>query len=132
MSTLSDILNGSTGKIKKVSYNWNCCFIQGKFIKINHIASWTWQKYKWNYYICFIDKHDKKIQCSFLQTGKKRKKLYIIVIKTYLMRWKIKKYFHFKNQQFKFEDLHVMSLNTIYNLNLFTILITCYLRIFYF
>ena len=46
------------------------------------------------------------------------------------MRWKIKKYFHFKNQQFKFEDLHVMSLNTIYNLNLFTILITCYFRPF--
>ena len=60
-----------------------------------------------------------------------KKKLCIIVAKIYLMRWRIEEYFRFKNQQFNFEDLRVMSLNSIRNLNLFATLAVGYLGIFY-
>ena len=52
-----------------------------------------------------------------IQEISQKKKLCIIVTKVYLMRWRIEEYFHFKNQQFNFEDLRVMSLNSIHNLN---------------
>ncbi len=60
-----------------------------------------------------------------------KKKLCIIVTKIYLMRWRIEEYFRFKNQQFNFEDLRVMSLNSIRNLNFFATLAVGYLGIFY-
>ena len=60
-----------------------------------------------------------------------KKKLCIIVTKIYLMRWRIEEYFRFKNQQFNFEDLRVMSLNSIRNLNFFATLVVGYLGIFY-
>ncbi len=60
-----------------------------------------------------------------------KKKLCIIVTKVYLMRWRIEEYFRFKNQQFNFEDLRVMSLNSIRNLNFFATLAVGYLGIFY-
>ncbi len=47
------------------------------------------------------------------------------------MRLRIEKYFRFKNQQFNFEDLRVMSLNPIHNLDLFATLAVGYLGIFY-
>jgi len=52
-----------------------------------------------------------------IQKIQQKKKLCIIVAKIYLMRWRIEEYFRFKNQQFNFEDLRVMSLNSIRNLN---------------
>ena len=60
-----------------------------------------------------------------------KKKLCIIVTKVYLMRWRIEEYFRFKNQQFNFEDLRVMSLNSIRNLDFFATLAVGYLGIFY-
>ncbi|MFG6329051.1 MAG: hypothetical protein K1W06_06175 [Lachnospiraceae bacterium] len=47
------------------------------------------------------------------------------------MRWRIEEYFKFKKQQFKLEDLRVMSLNSICNLDLFATLAVGYLGIFY-
>jgi len=47
------------------------------------------------------------------------------------MRWRIEEYFKFKNQQFEFEDLRVISLNSIRGLNLFATLVVGYLGIFY-
>lgn len=47
------------------------------------------------------------------------------------MRWRIEEYFRFKKQQFNFEDLRVMSLNSIRNLNMFVTLAVGYLGIFY-
>ena len=60
-----------------------------------------------------------------------KKKLCIIVTKVYLMRWRIEEYFRFKNQQFNFEDLRVMSLKSIRNINFFATLAVGYLGIFY-
>jgi len=60
-----------------------------------------------------------------------KKELCIIVTKVYLMRWRIEEYFRFKNHQFNFEDLRVMSLNSIRNLNFFATLAVGYLGIFY-
>ena len=60
-----------------------------------------------------------------------KKKLCIIVTKIYLMRWRIEEYFRFKNQQFNFEDLRVMSLKSIRNINFFATLAVGYLGIFY-
>ena len=54
-----------------------------------------------------------------IQETSQKKKLCIIVTKVYLMRWRIEEYFRFKNQQFNFEDLRVMSLNSIRNLDFF-------------
>ncbi|MCI9127411.1 MAG: transposase, partial [Eubacterium sp.] len=54
--------------------------------------------------------------------AKDKKKLCLIVTKVYLMRWRIEEYFKFKKQQFKLEDLRVMSLNSIRNLDLFATL----------
>lgn len=67
-----------------------------------------------------------------IQETLQKKKLCIIVTKVYLMRWRIEEYFRFKNQQFNFEDLRVMSLNSIRNLNFFATLAVGYLGIFYF
>ena len=49
-----------------------------------------------------------------IQKTQQKKKLYIIVTKVYLMRWRIEEYFRFKKQQFNFEDLrvNVIKLNT--------------------
>lgn len=58
-----------------------------------------------------------------------RKKLCMIVAKVYLMRWRIEEYFKFKKQQFKLEDLRVLSLQSIRNLNLFATLATGYIGI---
>lgn len=66
-----------------------------------------------------------------IQETSQKKKLCIIVTKVYLMRWRIEEYFRFKNQQFNFEDLRVMSLNSIRNLNFFATLAVGYLGIFY-
>lgn len=66
-----------------------------------------------------------------IQQTSHKKKLCIIVTKVYLMRWRIEEYFRFKNQQFNFEDLRVMSLNSIRNLNFFATLAAGYLGIFY-
>lgn len=66
-----------------------------------------------------------------IQETSLKKKLCIIVTKVYLMRWRIEEYFRFKNQQFNFEDLRVMSLNSIRNLNFFATLAVGYLGIFY-
>ncbi len=66
-----------------------------------------------------------------IQETSQKKKLCIIVTKVYLMRWRIEEYFRFKNQQFHFEDLRVMSLNSIRNLNFFATLAVGYLGIFY-
>ena len=66
-----------------------------------------------------------------IQEAPLKKKLCIIVTKVYLMRWRIEEYFRFKNQQFNFEDLRVMSLNSIRNLNFFATLAVGYLGIFY-
>lgn len=66
-----------------------------------------------------------------IQETSQKKKLCIIVTKVYLMRWRIEEYFRFKNQQFHFEDLRVMSLNSICNLNFFATLAVGYLGIFY-
>ena len=60
-----------------------------------------------------------------------KKRLCIIVTKVYLMRWRIEEYFRFKNQQFNFEDLRVMSLKSIRNINFFATLAVGYLGIFY-
>ncbi|MFG6347741.1 MAG: hypothetical protein K1W15_03365 [Lachnospiraceae bacterium] len=54
-----------------------------------------------------------------IQETSQKKKLCIIVAKVYLMRRRTEEYFHFKNQQFNFEDLRVMSLNSIRNLDFF-------------
>lgn len=56
-----------------------------------------------------------------------KKKLCVIVAKIYLMWWRIKEYFKFKKQQFKLEDLRVMSLRSIRNLKLFATLATGYI-----
>ena len=66
-----------------------------------------------------------------IQETSQKKKLCIIVTKVYLMRWRIEEYFRFKNQQFNFEDLRVMSLNSIRNLDFFATLAVGYLGIFY-
>lgn len=66
-----------------------------------------------------------------IQKTQHKKKICIIVTKIYLMRWRIEEYFRFKNQQFNFEDLRVMSLNSIRNLNFFATLAVSYLGIFY-
>ena len=66
-----------------------------------------------------------------IQETSQKKKLCIIVAKVYLMRWRTEEYFHFKNQQFNFEDLRVMSLKSIRNINFFATLATGYLGIFY-
>ena len=66
-----------------------------------------------------------------IQETLQKKKLCIIVTKVYLMRWRIEEYFRFKKQQFNFEDLRVMSLNSIRNLNFFATLAVGYLGIFY-
>ena len=58
-----------------------------------------------------------------------KKKLCMIATKVYLMRWRIEEYFKFKKQQFKLEDLRVMSLQSIRNLNLFATLVTGYIGI---
>ncbi len=55
---------------------------------------------------------------SNLKTQEK-KKLCHIITKVYLLRWRIEEYFRFKKQQFKLEDLRVMSLESIRDLNLF-------------
>ncbi|MCI9080615.1 MAG: transposase, partial [Lachnospiraceae bacterium] len=57
-----------------------------------------------------------------VQEAKDKKKLCLIVTKVYLMGWRTEKYFKFKKQQFKLEDLRVMSLNSIRNLDLFATL----------
>lgn len=36
-----------------------------------------------------------------------KKKIFLIVTKGYLMRWRIEEYFKFKKQQFDFEDIRV-------------------------
>ena len=51
--------------------------------------------------------------------------------KFFLPQWRIEEYFCFKNQQFNFEYLHVMSLNPIHNLYLFATLPVGYFGIFY-
>ena len=66
-----------------------------------------------------------------IQEAPLKKKLCIIVTKVYLMRWRIEEYFRFKNQQFNFEDLRVMSLKSIRNINFFATLAVGYLGIFY-
>ena len=66
-----------------------------------------------------------------IQETSQKKKLCIIVTKVYLMRWRIEEYFRFKKQQFNFEDLRFMSLNSIRNLNFFATLAVSYLGIFY-
>ena len=66
-----------------------------------------------------------------IQETSQKKKLCIIVTKVYLMRWRIEEYFRFKKQQFNFEDLRVMSLNSIRNLDFFATLAVGYLGIFY-
>ena len=66
-----------------------------------------------------------------IQETSQKKKLCIIVAKVYLMRWRIEEYFRFKNQQFNFEDLRVMSLKSIRNINFFATLAVGYLGIFY-
>ena len=58
-----------------------------------------------------------------------KKKLCLIAAKIYLMRWRIEEYFKFKKQQFKLEDLRVMSLQSIRNLNLFATLAAGYIGI---
>lgn len=63
--------------------------------------------------------------------AKDKKKLCLIVTKVYLMRWRIEEYFKFKKQQFKLEDLRVISLNSIRNLDLFATLAVGYLGILY-
>ena len=65
-----------------------------------------------------------------IQETSQKKKLCIIVTKVYLMRWRIEEYFRFKKQQFNFEDLCVMSLNSIRNLNMFVTLAAGCLGIF--
>lgn len=66
-----------------------------------------------------------------IQETSQKKNLCIIVVKVYLMRWRIEEYFRFKNQQFNFEDLRVMSLNSIRNLDFFATMAVGYLGIFY-
>lgn len=56
-----------------------------------------------------------------------KKRLYHIVTKVYLMRWRIEEYFRFKKQQFELEDLRVMSLQSIRNLNLLAMLAAGYI-----
>ena len=56
-----------------------------------------------------------------------KKRLCHIVAKVYLMRWRIEEYFKFKKQQFELEDLRVMSLQSIWNLNLFATLAAGYI-----
>ena len=56
-----------------------------------------------------------------------KKRLFHIVTKVYLMRWRIEEYFKFKKQQFELEDLRVMSLQSIRSLNLFATLATGYI-----
>ena len=58
-----------------------------------------------------------------------KKKLCMIAVKVYLMRWRIEEYFKFKKQQFRLEDLRVMSLQSIRNLNLFATLATGYIAV---
>ena len=58
-----------------------------------------------------------------------KKKLCLITAKVYLMRWRIEEYFKFKKQQFKLEDLRVLSLQSIRNLNLFATLAAGYIGI---
>ena len=43
------------------------------------------------------------------------------------MRWRIEEYFKFKKQQFRLEDLRVMSMQSIRNLNMFATLATGYI-----
>lgn len=62
-----------------------------------------------------------------IDKSRKKKKLCLIATKVYLIRWRIERYFKFKNQQFKLEDLRVMSLQPICNLNLFATLATGYI-----
>lgn len=61
--------------------------------------------------------------------GKEKKRLCLITAKVYLMRWRIEEYFKFKKQQFKLEDLRVLSLQSIRNINLFATLATGYIGI---
>lgn len=56
-----------------------------------------------------------------------KKKLCLITAKIYLMRWRIEEYFKFKKQQFKLEDLRVLSLKSIRNLNFFATLAAGYI-----
>lgn len=66
-----------------------------------------------------------------IQQIQQKKKLCIIVTKIYLMRWRIEEYFRFKNQHFNFEDLRVMSLNSIRNMNFLATLAIGYLVVAY-
>ena len=58
-----------------------------------------------------------------------KKKLCLIAVKIYLMRWRIEEYFKFKKQQFELEDLRVMSLQSIRNLNMLATLTAGYIGI---
>ena len=56
-----------------------------------------------------------------------KKRLCHIVVKVYLMRWRIEEYFKFKKQQFELEDLRVMSMQSIRNVNLLATFATGYI-----
>ena len=58
-----------------------------------------------------------------------KKKLCQIITKVYLMRWRIEEYFKFKKQQFEFEDIRLMSLQSIRNMNFFATLAVGYIAL---
>jgi hypothetical protein len=58
-----------------------------------------------------------------------KKKVSLLVIKVYLMRWRIEEYFKFKKQQFDFEDIRVWSLKSIRNFNLIATITVGYIGI---
>lgn len=69
-----------------------------------------------NLVVCYGFGKEPMLLITNLQS--KDKRLGVVVVKVYLMRWRIEEYYRFKKQQFGYENLRVRSLKSIRNLDL--------------